>query len=345
MEGLPDLPIEVMEDLPDLPIEGDAGSAPLPLTSFDCDAPVGPEEVVHEGDFVATSPTDINELSGFTRVTGDVTLNAGVAAIALENLACISGRLVVEQNETLESFSLPKLATVGYDPLSAGSGSSVQIASNPQLTNVDLGGLVSTENGVVISNNKKLMIINLDRLERVEIPWWHGMHVTGNDALVELALPALSVVATLVVAENASLERLEVPFVDVIAAIDITDNPKLKLLYFPSTIGLLADQSGLNNDYDHLVVTGNAALETISLPGLSGATQLTITENPSLDLLHLPAFESGCFATISSNPALPQCQADAVGDGVSDWMLSKCYYMTIWVSGGLVSENNFGTCP
>jgi hypothetical protein len=242
------------------------------------------------------------------RIAGSVTVRAPVEHLyfAYENPSVVLGSLTVEGS---------RLTMYGRDmPLVSGS---TLLRDNPLLLEVDLwrvGGSFAA------SGNALLREVGL-WVEAVP----GSISISGNPSLTSLAgLQWIKHIGgSLYVGDNPRLVRTNMHQLETVAgSLTLSGNPLVELgLYRLTEVGedvrivgtALTRWSGmtaLKTIGDGFVVYGNATLEDIRLPLVSGSQYLQVSQNPLLKTLDLPAYRFTSSAFVWSNAQLPTCEVD-----------------------------------
>lgn len=270
------------------------------VCSFDDDVAIESDD-----DLVDLKDRGCNVVEGNVRISA--TELSSLDALAPNPIRLISGNLEISSNESLESVA-------GLEGLIQIQGSAI-IVNNAALVDVtglgtlEIVGVDEQEDSLVFSDNASLKNVKALKglktvLARVVVNanpelttlsglngWGHtaGVTVTGNDSLTDW--DAFSEIDTcsgaIAVANNASLETVVLRSVFSCNSIAITTNP---------------------------------SLESVELPDLAVVDNLTIAGNESLTSLDLGALSAADVMTIAGNPRLPQCQVDAIDEGIGACM-------------------------
>lgn len=227
------------------------------------------------GDYAIYNSVDLAVLSGFTEVTGQLSISgAGLPHIdGLESLTSV-GSMNISSNSALTNLDgLSGLMTAG----------SIAIDSNAALLNVDgLSSLVSVSGELNINNNTLLTDFSgLGSLTEVGT-----LLVDNNDALTDFAMPSL---------------------VAVTGEMSITRNDGLITMMGLENLVSVANHMIIVDNSSMISVDG---LESLSSVGES----LYIYDNPSLlSLGGMESLTWVSEAYIYNNASLCQSEADAIG--------------------------------
>ena len=136
------------------------------------------EENVYSGDFSITNASDLDALSGYTSISGNLTID-GTSLTNLDGLECllaIGGYLHVGDNTQLNDLhGLQNLSTVNQR---------VTFDNNDGLTNLDgLESLTEIGEALVIKDNSSL--VNIDGLSQVTNIGL-DLYIYNNDALLDV---------------------------------------------------------------------------------------------------------------------------------------------------------------
>lgn len=133
--------------------------------------PGGSPTVTYTGDYTITDATTLANFTGFTAITGNLTVNApGLAAITLPNLTTVTGDVTVTSQADLTSLTSPSLQTVT---------GSLTIDDNAKLTGLGGLGNLTAVGALTITNNATLTTLDLTALAHCT----GAFTVTGNPAL------------------------------------------------------------------------------------------------------------------------------------------------------------------
>jgi hypothetical protein len=171
---------------------------------------------VYKGTYAIKTTGDLNELSGYMAVTGDLIIK-NTALRNLEGLECLSeigGELVMENNSLLENIDgLSNLTSVA----------STEISYNPVLMNLDgFRKLASVEEYLFITSNDLLTNVNgLAAITSVD-----NLFINNNDTLVDLSgLSSLtSVNEQLVIIGNDELNDLNLDGLKTVGGLSLYGN-------------------------------------------------------------------------------------------------------------------------
>lgn len=261
-------------------------------------------------------------------VVGDVRLVSAADAAGLRALCGVRGTLRVDAD--FDAAELPELACLGYVE-------SIVVNDTAALTRLVLPRLTEVEN-VSISRNASLTTVELPRLGRVlaTVPFAdeaqgevRGVFMSQNPLLTTVALPLLTrVTADLALYENPSLglvdvatlnavdggfvirgsqqmQDLEAPRLARAGGLVASDNPALVALSFPALRDVLY-QGGID-------IAGNASLESVSLPALTGAGGgVSVRVNPVLTELDLPLLQAASTLDLNGLDSLSSFHAPAL---------------------------------
>lgn len=149
------------------------------------------------GNYTIGSPFALEELAGYTAVTGDllITLSTELTDLAeLECLEVVGGAVRIDYNNRLVSLDgLQHLTTIG---------TYLDVNWNPLLETADLRALTSVGWSFSISNNAMLENLNLGSLEYVG----ESFYISGNESLVcdeDALLDGVDIVGEVMVGLNA----------------------------------------------------------------------------------------------------------------------------------------------
>jgi len=263
---------------------GDAG----PIVCLEVD-PTG----VFNGDLVINSPTALLALGQVECVTGDVVIELTVIdRLALPSLARIVGSLRIESNALLDQLQLSALKRVGGDLIIVDNQRLADLNGLPLLNRIDGDLLIGGE--LSFYGNRQL--VSLEGLGSIE-------HI-GGDLLIGNN-PALTSVAGFGLTElNAGLRIVESPALsslEGLASLERTGaHLELRALPLLTDLGGLEALTRVGGD---LIIggressAGNVALRSVD--------QLVALVEVQGDLV------------VAHNPALPQCEANALAQRLS----------------------------
>jgi hypothetical protein len=231
------------------------------------------EEQIYNGNYTILSQSDINGLSGYTEVTGQLTIgeagrNSDIVNLqGLECLKKVGSSLNIWSNQNMTSLKgLNNLETVG---------GSFSLWSNRNLLSLeDLSGLISVGGWLNINGNHKL--INLKGFDNLVSAG--SLFVTSNGGLVSLqSLNKVKNLTFLQIDNNNSLLSLQ----GLNNLLSINLSMTIKNNYS------LSNLSGLENlqsvKFAYLTITGNHSLSSLNMESLCRVGgEFTITNNPML---------------------------------------------------------------
>jgi hypothetical protein len=205
-------------------------------------------EGVYKGTYAMKTTGDLNELSGYMAVTGDLIIK-NTALRNLEGLECLSeigGELVMENNSLLENIDgLSNLTSVA----------STEISYNPVLMNLDgFRKLASVEEYLFITCNDLLTNVNgLAAITSVD-----NLFINNNDTLVDLSgLSSLtSVNEQLVIIGNDELNDLNLDGLKTVGGLSLYGNVLLPPGQSREIIERLTGPRALANVHNNYEVDG-----------------------------------------------------------------------------------------
>jgi hypothetical protein len=210
-------------------------------------------ENIYNGTYAINTTGDLNELSGYMAVTGDLIIK-NTALRNLEGLECLSeigGELVMVNNSLLENIDgLRNLTSVAR----------IEISYNPVLMN--LGGLrniASVEDYLFITCNDALINMNgLSAITSVD-----NLFVNNNDALTNLK--GLSNLVTVnqefVVIGNDGLTNLDLISLKTVGGLSLYGNVILPPGQSREIIERLTGSIALSNVHNNYELTGVSSLK------------------------------------------------------------------------------------
>ena len=180
--------------------------------------------------------------------------------------------------------ALSGTAVTGFEELSLESADTLSLTQNPALT--DLDGLSRLE------EVGELYIYGNDALVRMDLPQlsvYDFVSIIGNPALLSLLLePAAGWAWT---GRTSSLENVPLGFQR--RMFEVGDNPRVTNITL--TDGL---------DIEEVVIYRNASLASLSLPRLQRSDTLWLQDNAALASVEVPQLNRVSTLTIRNNPAL-----------------------------------------
>ncbi len=251
---------------------------------------------VWEGDYVINGPADIDAISGYVEVTGNLIVNSNLISLSgLENLTTVGGVLGIQNNVALTSLSgLENLTTVGGE---------LYIGSNNSLTSLDgLENLTTVGEHIDIEDNAALTSLSgLEKLTTVS----DSLYIGYNAALTSLlGLEKLTTVGdSLHIDNNAALTSLSglENLTTVDNDLEIRSNPALTSLTGLEELTMVGDSLHIDNNdalmnlagldnlitiTDSLMIYNNTALTNLSgLDHFTTFNQLSIDNNAALTSL------------------------------------------------------------
>lgn len=287
---------------------------------------------VHEGPFTIEQVADIETLSGFSTIAGDLIVHIrDVTDLSVDCLQVIEGELRVaspkkSNNERLTTLTFPALTeTYGLtlefnDVLSALSlpalqhvGGDIMVFSYTNaLTGVSLPALETVAGDFVVQFNSALTSMPLPSLHTVD----GDLVFEQNPSLSWILLPALTSVDELKIS-RALIESLSLPALAHADQLSLQDNPLLAIVDGPLLVspgGLLVQDNDVLLDLGlpletvggDLHVEDNPLFTALTVSGLQAVDgDLTFKQNPGLTSLELPALLTvGGDLYIGHNPAL-----------------------------------------
>ena len=286
-----------------------------PSPTFECPAQQrGDDLKVWTGNLLITNAGDLNFLSTFHRVDGDLMITApDVQTLVLENLCFVDGDLHIEGNDDLWSFNFPVLGHVD---------GGLRIYNNPKLEWVYLNELRSISDSLTVLDNDELVYLGLGAVGEIGGDLWISavgdltqlnmtylstvggeFRVANADAILELDLRALKHVHDdIVIRNNTSLTAIYFGNMDTLAEqLRVEDNPWLRTIDLKKkapakSISIDAlpvlqslDLSDTKSMEGGLFVTDSSQITSIDLSGLEVAkAQIRLRHLDSLEALHLP---------------------------------------------------------
>ena len=203
-------------------------------------------------------------------VTGDVVVefNDLLESISLAKLAKIGGSLIIKANKKLQltKVDLPKLADVGQD---------VRVESNDVLESITLPGLANVGADFVVLTNKKLTKLDVPTLAHVA----KDLRVESNDVLESLSgLPELAKIGSLIKPGTRD------------GSLVIKTNKKLAKVDLPKLADVI-----------HVHVESNDVLESITLPKLAKISRvLRIRFNTKLSKITFPSLQHAYITSVDT---------------------------------------------
>jgi hypothetical protein len=136
------------------------------------------------GSMTIENSWDVDAISGYCRVTGDLRIiAAGLTNVdGLAALQSVGGELRIESNTAMTAVRLPALTAVG---------GTLAFWDNDVLTSVDLPALASTGGSLYVGAMATMTAIDLPLLETIG----GDLTIRDNPSLTRLAMPALASVA------------------------------------------------------------------------------------------------------------------------------------------------------
>jgi hypothetical protein len=210
-------------------------------------------EGVYKGTYAMKTTGDLNELSGYMAVTGDLIIK-NTALRNLEGLECLSeigGDLVMENNSLLENIDgLSNLTSVA----------SIEISYNPVLMNLDgFRNLASVEEYLFITCNDALTNVNgLSAITSVD-----NLFVNNNDALTSLKglNNLVSVNQEFAVIGNDGLTNLDLISLKTVGGFYLYGNVLLPPGQSREIIERLTGSIALSNVHNNYELTGVSSLK------------------------------------------------------------------------------------
>ena len=184
--------------------------------------------------------------SGITCIVGNLIIGGDVGDVTLENVAAVTGRIVVRESEATD-LAFPALVQAG----------SIEVEDNAALETLILDAITFIGGDLIVRGNDALVVLDIRSLERVR----GRVIVTDNGALAELSAPVLAEVGgDLVISDNDSLESADLGGLESVGGdLVVEDNDALTDL----DVGNVAEVGG------DLIVDDNDSLESVDLGGLS----------------------------------------------------------------------------
>jgi hypothetical protein len=231
-------------------------------TGWECaPGPVGGVEgdTVLYGSYEIRNSLDVTFLSGFTEITGTLSvLAAGLNALELPNLQIIGESLELYTMGTVSSLLLPALESVGTRllvegttlssvefPLLASIGGDMNLNGNSALTSARFPVLESIGRDLQLNNNDLLDTYEFPELESIS----SRLSLSYNDGISLFTLSALQWVGgEIYIASNDSLTSFAYPHLDSIGErIDVQGNPALVTFDFSALTSVGTDLWVQNN--------------------------------------------------------------------------------------------------
>jgi hypothetical protein len=241
------------------------------------------DDSYHEGDVVIEDAGDVAGLAPVELITGDLVIRGtALRAVDIPLLQGVLGSVIIEDNTSLASVSIPELGYVG----------SLAIERNPALTGVRLFAEVRSpgDGRIVVVDNDALTSLSV-RSADID-----ALEISDNAGLGSLRIEARTT-RSIAVARHAAMTRLDVVGHD--GALTVADMPAL------DTLGLTTTRSTA------LSLRRNDALTSINLLWQESIGDLEVEANAGLRDISMPALTSvtGRF-DVRSNSALPRCRLE-----------------------------------
>ncbi|MFY0577405.1 DUF7151 family protein [Cystobacter fuscus] len=199
-------------------------------------------------------------------IIGDVEINSQLELLALEDVAVITGSLVISYTNSVVNVDLPALRYLGGSltldylrelrnvslPALERAGGSIEISSSPKLDRVDLGGLRDVRGDLRVSRNSELVVMEFASLENVSGDIW----VNENPKLLVFGLPRLRQ-ADDIVLWNVASSLIELPWLGRVRSFSIADSAATEV-HLPA----------LSYAWENLVIARMPRLQQLDLPVL-----------------------------------------------------------------------------
>ena len=169
-----------------------------------------------------TSQAQVDSVRDCTVLNGSIDFHrSDVTMINLPLLEQITGKVLLEDNDSLTNLLLPALTSIGASfvvrsngvteislPALKSIGGSVDFTENYTLTDIALPVLTTIDSMVYIEYNEALAEISLPSLTTI----MYGLYITDDDALTEFSLPLLTTVGGKIrISYNDELTDISIP--------------------------------------------------------------------------------------------------------------------------------------